>query len=60
MRSGERARVFRLTRIGESMPDTVKPDSFDSYYGSDYLCRPRHHVRQSYVAWRVYDVAHLD
>lgn len=43
--------------IGESMPDTVKPDSFDSYYGSDYFYAAHATMfGESYVAWRVYDV----
>lgn len=43
--------------IGESMPDAVKPDSFDSYYGSDYFYAAHATMfGESYVAWRVYDV----
>ena len=62
VRGWRAARVLRLRlpRNRLSMPDTVKPDSFDSYYGSDYLCRPRHHVRRELRGLAVYDAAHLD
>ncbi len=43
--------------IGESTPDTVKPDSFDGYYGSDYFYAAHATMfGESYVAWRVHDV----
>ncbi|MGD9498152.1 MAG: alpha/beta hydrolase family protein, partial [Armatimonadota bacterium] len=43
--------------IGESMPDAVKPDSFTSYYGSDYFYAAHATMfGESYVAWRVHDV----
>lgn len=43
--------------IGESMPDAVKPNSFDGYYGSDYFYAA-HAIMfgESYVAWRVHDI----
>lgn len=43
--------------IGESLPDAVKPNSFDSYYGSDYFYAAHATMfGESYVAWRVHDV----
>jgi pimeloyl-ACP methyl ester carboxylesterase len=43
--------------IGESLPDAVKPDSFDSYYGSDYFYAAHATMfGESYVGWRVHDV----
>ena len=43
--------------IGESMPDAVKPDSFTSYYGSDYFYAAHATMfGESYVAWRVHDI----
>ncbi len=43
--------------IGESMPDAVKPDSFASYYGSDYFYAAHATMfGESYVAWRVHDI----
>lgn len=43
--------------IGESRPDTCRPDAFLDSYGSDYAYAS--HARmlgESYVAWRVHDV----
>ncbi len=43
--------------IGESRPDTCRPDSFFYYYGSDYhysSCASM--LGESMVQWRVYDV----
>jgi len=43
--------------IGESLPDAVKPGSFDSYYGSDYFYAAHATMfGESYVAWRVHDI----
>lgn len=43
--------------IGESLPDAVKPGSYDSYYGSDYFYAAHATMfGESYVAWRVQDV----
>ncbi len=43
--------------IGESLPDAVKADSYDSYYGSDYFYAAHATMfGESYVAWRVQDV----
>ncbi|MFP4027229.1 MAG: acetylxylan esterase [Candidatus Brocadiia bacterium] len=43
--------------IGESRPDTCRPDSFFSLYGSDYhyaSCASM--LGDSYVSWRVHDI----
>ncbi len=43
--------------IGESRPDTCKPDSFFDIYGCDYFYAGNATVfGESYVAWRVHDV----
>lgn len=43
--------------IGESRPDTCRPDMFDHLYGSDYhYASYALMLGESYVAWRVHDV----
>lgn len=43
--------------IGESRPDTCRPDSFLDIYGSDYeYASQATMLGDSYVAWRVHDV----
>jgi len=43
--------------IGESRPDTCRPDSFFDLYGSDYHYASMASLfGESYVAWRVHDV----
>lgn len=43
--------------IGESRPDTCRPDAFFGHYGSDYYYAAiAMMLGESYVAWRVHDV----
>ncbi len=43
--------------IGESLPDTCRPDSLFGHYGSDYqYAVSARMLGESYVSWRVHDV----
>lgn len=67
LREDERIRELELANsaffacdyrgIGESRPDTCRPDSFFDLYGSDYeYASHATMLGESYVAWRVHDV----
>ncbi len=43
--------------IGESMPNTCRPDSFEEIYGSDYFYASyAKMLNEPYLGWRVYDI----